>query len=261
MGEPFRKSAKYYDPYYLRFLDYERDCDCIEKIFARHGLAGSLRILDIGCGTGTHCLKLAERGHSCVGIDSSPEMISIAKKKNMAGSSATTPVFLVQDMRNLQVEGEFDAAICMFGGFGYLNTDEDLSRFFSGLSARLKPSGLFLFEFWNTGGLKESPYKTWRKVKIERGTYYNLSESRYHADQRILKISMEHIFIQGGFVADDFIEEHSVTIYSLPEIRRLLSTHGFRLLEAFDERHLESLTHPSEETFRIFAVTRPATGR
>jgi SAM-dependent methyltransferase len=256
MGETFRRSARYYDPYYLRLLDYVKQCDCLEEILTRHGFQGRLEILDIACGTGTHCLELAGRGHRCVGIDISPEMISIANGKAEANPTATNPVFLLQDMRSLQVKGKYDAAICMFGGFGYLNTNEDLSRFLSGLSVALRPGGLFLFEFWNIGGLKETPYRTWRKVEMEGGTYYNLSESNYLPDRGILEISIEHIFTQDEAVADSFIEEHSMRIYSLPEIRGVLSNNGYSLLEAFDESHLESSKPPSRDTFRIFAVAR-----
>jgi len=260
MGEPFHRSARYYDPYYLTFLDYGKQCDLLEVIFARHGFGENLRILDIACGTGTHCLELVRRGHACCGVDISPEMIAIAKKKAANDDSLVKdPVFLVQDMRSLSLDGGFDAAICMFGGFGYLDTDEDLSRFFSGLSSILLPGGLFLFEFWNIGGLKDTPYRTWRRVEIEEGTYHNLSESRYLPDRGILEISMQHLLTRESAVAEDFTEDHSMRIYSLSEIRRLLSLHGFRLLEAFDERHLDSFTPPSKETFRIFAVAKRQT--
>lgn len=184
-------------------------------------------------------------------------MIAIARKKTSENDSlATGPVFLVQDMRSLSPDGGFDAAICMFGGFGYLDTDEDLSRFFSGLLNVLVPGGLFLFEFWNIGGLKHTPYRTSRKVEMGEGAYYNLSESRYLPDRGILEISMQYLLTRESAVVEDFMEEHSMRIYSLSEIRRLLSVHGFSLLEAFDEKHLDRLIPPSKEAFRIFAVAQ-----
>lgn len=176
-----------------------------------------------------------------MGIDISEEMIFIAR----------VPVFLVQDMRSLDLDDGFDMAICMFGGFGYLDTDRDLSRFFSGLSRILKPEGLFLFEFWNIGGLKDSPYRTWRKVDIEEGAYLNLSESRYFHDRSVLEISIHHILIR-----DRALRENFVGVYSLQEIQRLLAFHGFSLLEAFDKKKLDSFVQPSKETFRIFAFSK-----
>ncbi len=151
VGEAFRRSAKYYDAYYCQILNYPRQCDLLEQLFLRHGLKGSLSILDIACGTGTHCLELAGRGHHTVGVDISPEMIEEARRKASSLSMKKNPQFIVQDMREIGVGRKFDVAICMFGGFGYLDSDNDLSRFFSGLSKHLKPGGLFLFEFWNIG--------------------------------------------------------------------------------------------------------------
>jgi ubiquinone/menaquinone biosynthesis C-methylase UbiE len=44
-------------------------------------LAPRTRVLDLGCGTGTHALALAERGHAVVGIDFAPGMLARAAEK------------------------------------------------------------------------------------------------------------------------------------------------------------------------------------
>ncbi|WP_276258439.1 SAM-dependent methyltransferase [Haloglomus litoreum] len=46
---------------------------------AEHGLSG--RVLDIGCGTGTHALWAAERGHPAVGVDISERGIERAQAR------------------------------------------------------------------------------------------------------------------------------------------------------------------------------------
>jgi ubiquinone/menaquinone biosynthesis C-methylase UbiE len=56
------------------------------------GLAGPapLTVLDVGCGTGFLALRMAELGHTAVGIDLSEEMLAIARRKaEGAGLSAT----------------------------------------------------------------------------------------------------------------------------------------------------------------------------
>ena len=254
MGEPFRLSARYYDAYYTTFLDYGTHCDRMGEIFKEHGMESPLRILDIACGTGTHCIELSQRGHSCVGIDVSPEMIQEAMSKMVDMPAKVCPQFLVQDMKSLDLEGKFDVAICMFGGFGYLERDEDLKRFFQSLRKNLRPEGLFLFEFWNVGGLKDSPYKTWGKAPINDVMFYVLSESKYDFDQSVLNISMEYLIHREGDMVNVFTEEHRVRIYSLSEIRHLLSTNRVEMLEVYEGRHMESLVPPSKDTFRIFTV-------
>ena len=42
--------------------------------------------LDIGCGTGSYCIALADQGFSCTGIDLNRDMIDRARKKDPTGS-------------------------------------------------------------------------------------------------------------------------------------------------------------------------------
>jgi len=50
-------------------------------IIAACGDAQGLRVLDVGCGTGRHTIPLLEMGASVVGLDFSPEMLSIARQR------------------------------------------------------------------------------------------------------------------------------------------------------------------------------------
>jgi 2-polyprenyl-3-methyl-5-hydroxy-6-metoxy-1,4-benzoquinol methylase len=54
------------------------ECDFIEKEL---GFNKSLKILDIGCGTGRHSIELAKRGYRITGIDLSESQLKMAKEK------------------------------------------------------------------------------------------------------------------------------------------------------------------------------------
>jgi ubiquinone/menaquinone biosynthesis C-methylase UbiE len=75
-------------------------------------LAGStsLRVLDLGCGTGFLSLLLAELGHQVTGVDIAPEMLERARHKaEAAGSSAT---FHLGDVEQIEVDDEsFDLIV------------------------------------------------------------------------------------------------------------------------------------------------------
>ena len=114
MGE-FERFSEYYDLIYQRMVDYDRECDILERIFAEHPCDTVRSILDVGCGTGSHALILSKRGYSVTGIDISKAMIEKANVK--AEREKVEVEFHVQDMRNLNLGREFDCAICMFGGF------------------------------------------------------------------------------------------------------------------------------------------------
>ena len=44
---------------YYENKDYERECDALEMIFANFSTKKIKRILDVGCGTGSHALLLS----------------------------------------------------------------------------------------------------------------------------------------------------------------------------------------------------------
>jgi 2-polyprenyl-3-methyl-5-hydroxy-6-metoxy-1,4-benzoquinol methylase len=58
----------------------------------------SLKILDIGCGTGRHSLELARRGYDVTGIDLSESMID--KARSLALAENLKIDFRVKDARN-----------------------------------------------------------------------------------------------------------------------------------------------------------------
>lgn len=190
MTTPFfyKKLGWYYDLIYSNVVNYKGECDALEEIFRKFCLEEPRDILDVGCGTGSHAVILAQRGYKVCGIDISEVMIQKAKEK--AERIGVEVEFKVQDMRRINLYKRFDCAICMFGGFCYLLSYDDLTRLFYGLKEHLKKDGLFIFEFWNVGGLKESPYKTWLRRQNETLTLYRMSESNFNPETNILAVNM-----------------------------------------------------------------------
>jgi 2-polyprenyl-3-methyl-5-hydroxy-6-metoxy-1,4-benzoquinol methylase len=105
-------------------------------------------ILDIGSGTGSLSVVLAELGHTVTGIDISPEMIKRAEAK--AATSGHAIDFHVMDAANPQFEpASFDAIVCRHILWALPEPDQVLRRWIK----LLKPDGrLALIEgFWSTG--------------------------------------------------------------------------------------------------------------
>lgn len=70
--------------------------------------ASASRILDVGCGTGDYCGRLASQGYETLGIDLDEWMIERAKKRYPAST------FLVLGMENVgSVKSSFGAAYCI----------------------------------------------------------------------------------------------------------------------------------------------------
>ncbi|WP_415379329.1 class I SAM-dependent methyltransferase [Halosimplex sp. TS25] len=78
------------------------------------------RILDVGCGPGSHALHLQERGHDVTGIDVSPGAIEVARDRGVDDVREVD----VADVADAFEPDTFDAVIMMGNNFGLVGTAE-----------------------------------------------------------------------------------------------------------------------------------------
>ena len=73
-------------------------------------LRGDERVLDVGCGDGLLTAELADRlpTGSTIGIDPSPRMIDVARRRTAPGGTLT---FAVESVQHMQFAGEFDLVV------------------------------------------------------------------------------------------------------------------------------------------------------
>lgn len=108
----------------------------------------SLRILDIGCGTGRHSIELAKRGYSVRGIDLSLDQLSKAKEK--AKTQGVHVVFEQRDARDFSYPNEFDLAIMICeGAFPLMETDEMNFQILQNAYRSIVPGGKLIFTTLN----------------------------------------------------------------------------------------------------------------
>ncbi len=121
------------------------ECDFIEEEISRNK---TTKILDIGCGTGRHAIRLSERGYSVKGIDLSKAQINRALEKSK--EKGLNINFSVADARSLEFEAVFDLIIMICeGGFSLMETDEMNYQILNNASKALKPKGKFIFTALN----------------------------------------------------------------------------------------------------------------
>ena len=121
------------------------ECDFIEKELHYNR---SLKIIDIGCGTGRHAIELTKRGYSVTGIDLSESQLIKARAK--AERENLKIEFLKHDARNLPFDNQFDVAIMLCeGGFPLMETDEMNFEILKNATKSLKRSAKFIFTTLN----------------------------------------------------------------------------------------------------------------
>lgn len=115
------------------------------------------RVLDAGCGTGTMAIELAQRGADVVGVDISPSLIDIAKKRRPHRLAGTLEL-RAGDMFDPGL-GRFDYAMAMDSMIYY--EAADLGSILAKLAPQLRESLVFtlpprspmLMMMWRMGKL------------------------------------------------------------------------------------------------------------
>ncbi len=121
------------------------ECDFIEQEVGRDK---SIKIIDIGCGTGRHAIELTKRGYQVTGIDLSESQLKRAREK--AKEQGVKIDFQRHDARNLSFKGDFDLAIMLCeGGFSLMETDEMNFAILKSAAKALNGQGKFIFTTLN----------------------------------------------------------------------------------------------------------------
>lgn len=107
------------------------------------GPVAGLRVLDLGCGTGRHALRLAAEGARVTAVDFSEGMLAEARRKPLADRVE----FVVHDLgKPLPFENEFDLVVCGL----VLEHIEDLSGFYRELARVARRSGRVVVSFMHS---------------------------------------------------------------------------------------------------------------
>ena len=128
-------------------IDYKKWADFFEECFSRFLCQKPEIILDLACGTGRMTRELASRGYDMIGVDGSADMLGEAYASGGEGI-----LYLMQDMRDLELYGTVGATVCCLDSLNYLLKDEDLLKTFSLVHNYSDPDGLFIFDM-------NTPYK------------------------------------------------------------------------------------------------------
>lgn len=129
--------ANYYD---LLMGDYSRLLNPIHTLIAQYApKRKELRILELGCGTGT-ILKTFPKSYQLYGLDIAKDMIAIAKQK------VPHATFVVGDMTNFSLPQKFDVVLCVFDSINHLTHFTQWKKVFRLAAKHLSADGVFIFD-------------------------------------------------------------------------------------------------------------------
>jgi len=177
-----RKCIRYYQQEAKNYDSTRFSCECnvlydrMSKEIIYRFLKDCKYVLDAGTGTGRFAIYLAQKGINVVAIDSSKEMVEIARKKAQREGCQQRIQFIVSDIENLPLKDESFDGVCSIIVLIHLACrDYAVSE----LSRVLKPGGILVLDVPNK--LLSKAYRPFIRM-IRKTTFpdyhYSLEEMR-----------------------------------------------------------------------------------
>ncbi len=248
--EAYTGFASVYDRF-MNEIPYEDWVIYLTELLKEYGISNGL-ICELGCGTGNITRRLAKRGYDMIGIDSSFEMLSLAREKESEKATESI-LYLMQDMREFELYGTVAGFISLCDSMNYITKEEELEKVFRLVNNYLDSNGIFIFDlktayyFENVLGsstfaqneedcslIWENFYDTKTKLNEYALTIYYPTEPKQKLYERIE-------------------ETHIQRAYSLEKIKELLVSAGMEFVTAYD-----ALTKclPSDTSERIYVIAK-----
>lgn len=213
-------------------------------------------VVDLGCGTGNLTERLADRGYDMIGVDNSQEMLHIAQEKKE--KSGNEILYLLQDMRELELYGTVGAVVSVCDSLNYLLEEEEIVRTFRLVNNYLYPNGAFIFDF-NTVYKYETVIGN-STIAENREDCSFIWENYYDIEGRMNEYDLT-IFVRaedekegnGEDIFRRFTETHYQRGYTLEQMRDMVKKAGMLFVKAIDaDTHAEV----REDSERIYVIAR-----
>lgn len=175
------------------------------------------RILDIGCGTGNILLMLSKYSVDLIGLDHSPDMIAIAKRKILNKNNI---LLIESDMVSYSIHPPVSIAFCTSFSFTYLRSRSQILAALQASYNSLINGGMFLFDMLHPNTLNK--YFTEQKTKIINNVEISTSLREYDLGEG--SYTVEYIFSTNGVAIK---EVHYGLSISIAEMTFLAKQAGY----------------------------------
>lgn len=251
MAGSYESFARVYDEL-MDNVPYDEWTAFLREKLSEYGVDEGL-ICELGCGTGNITQRLARMGYDMIGIDSSYDMLAIAREKQLEenDSNVNNILYLLQDMREFELYGTVRACISICDCINYLLSEEDLLTVFRLVNNYLDPGGIFLFDFNTVYKYREVIGDT--VIAENREDCSFIWENYYEEEQQINEYDLTIFVEEEEGLFRRFAETHLQRGYTLPVMRRLIEKAGMVFETAID---MDTQKEAGETSERIFVIAR-----
>ena len=162
------------------------------------------------------------------GVDSSPEMLSVAREKAAEAGRGDAILFLCQDMLAFELYGTVQAVVSTLDSVNHMDGKADFLQMLSLVHNYLEPGGLFLFDVNSPYKFREI-YGTNAYVLEDEGVlcaWQNLYDPKTRLCEFFTSVFTEDA--DGRYTRRDDYERE--TCFTPAEIRNMLEKSGFAVV-------------------------------
>lgn len=213
-------------------------------------------VLELGCGTGKMTRLLRREGYDMIGVDSSAEMLELAAEAELTPQSESAPdvdiLYLLQDMRELELCGSVRAAVSVCDSLNYLLKEQDLLETFRRVRQYLEPGGIFIFDMNTLYKYRELLGEATIAENREEGSF--IWENYFDAESGINEYDLTLFVREKDGLYRKYEETHFQRAYELHTVKDLLEKAGFTFAAAYDACTREPVRTDSERMYVIAAA-------
>lgn len=247
MSENYHDFAALYD-YLMEEAPYPKWVEFVEKALPQDK-KGEHHILELGAGTGTLAEMLLNKGYQLTVSDYSEEMLAVAEQKLRVLDPGLSLYQL--DMREFDLEAEFDAVIIFCDAINYLNNQEELLATFKNAYSHLNENGVLLFDAHSMA--KIQTFISQQTFGSSEPEISYLWECFPGNDEGSVVHELTFFIENEDGLYSRFEETHEQRTYPLNEIFDLLTKAGFQSWEVIgDFDPLQDLEESERWIFKVY---------
>jgi len=198
-------------------------------------------VLEMGCGSGRVMLHLAREGFDVTGVDSSPAMLALARRRlDLQKSIAGRITVLEENFARLRLEKTFPLILLPFNTFAHMVDPADVRAAFKTVAAHLQPAGRVVLALPNPIPIYGDPPEGLVLERVFR------DEERDITIQQISSLRVDRAAQLGHitWIYDEIDRSGTVTRTSVPmtlryffpnELASLLEAAGLRLFHLWGD--------------------------
>ncbi len=246
--EAYSSFAQVYD-LFMDNVPYEEWSTYLIDLLKEHGVEDGL-VLDLGCGTGKMTRLLEKAGYDMVGIDYSEEMLGMAREQQFEDADSSI-LYLLQDMRELELDGTVRAVVSICDSMNYILEDEELEQVFRAVNRYLDPKGMFIFDLNTLYKYRDLLGETTISENREEGSF--IWDNYFDEEEMVNEYDLTLFIREKGDLYRKYEEAHFQRAYTLERVKELLEKAGMEFVAAYDAFTKEPVKENSE---RIYVIAR-----